>query len=359
MALARQLLAISETTLEEATKTLEFTRLGFEVGRLPEFDLLRAQVARGNQLPEIARRRSALAQSELRLKQLLDMPSTTSIAVDADLLSAALEVPAPFRTRFQAAGSGPPPASGRAPVRQADAVVRQNEANLRLARAQRNPSLTIVSDYNLVAYPSKPVPTARDQLRNNWTLGASLQIPLFQGGRIRADIQSAESNLDGAVAQRQLTRELAELDSSVTWNQVTTAEEAWQASAGTVAEAGRAFEVASLRYRQGISSQLEVNDARLALEQARVNRAQAARDLQVARVTVALLPLLPLNNQLAAPGQPQLVQRSQPAGATRQTFNPFAAGGGGSGTMQQSPGQQQPASSAQQGLPRTGSRRFP
>jgi len=35
-------------------------------------------------------------------------------------------------------------------------------------------------------------------------------------------------------------------------------------------------------------------DARLLLQQTQVNRAQAARDLQVARARVALLPSLPL-----------------------------------------------------------------
>ncbi len=57
-----------------------------------------------------------------------------------------------------------------------------------------------------------------------------------------------------------------------------------------------AYEIAELRYREGLSTQLELSDARLLLQQAQANRAQAARDVQVARVRLALLPDLPLTD---------------------------------------------------------------
>ena len=52
------------------------------------------------------------------------------------------------------------------------------------------------------------------------------------------------------------------------------AEAAWRASSGTVAQAERAHAIAELRYREGISTQLELNDARLLLQQAQANRAR-------------------------------------------------------------------------------------
>ena len=64
--------------------------------------------------------------------------------------------------------------------------------------------------------------------------------------------------------------------------------------AGTVQQASRAYEIADVRYRAGVSTQLELSDSRLLLQQAEANRALAARDLQVARARVALLPELPL-----------------------------------------------------------------
>jgi len=72
------------------------------------------------------------------------------------------------------------------------------------------------------------------------------------------------------------------------------AQAGWEASAGTVEQAGRAYQIAELRYREGISTQTELLDSRVQLQQAQAGRARAARDLQVARMRIALLPALPL-----------------------------------------------------------------
>ena len=82
------------------------------------------------------------------------------------------------------------------------------------------------------------------------------------------------------------------------------AEARWAASTGTVRQAQRAYQIAEIRYREGISTQTELSDSRLQLQEAQANRAQAARDLQVARVRLALLKDLPL---AGATGTPAIV----------------------------------------------------
>ncbi len=76
--------------------------------------------------------------------------------------------------------------------------------------------------------------------------------------------------------------------------QLEAADAAWRASAGTVEQAARAYQIAELRYREGISTQTELLDSRIQLQQAQASRARAARDLQVAKVRILLLPALPL-----------------------------------------------------------------
>jgi hypothetical protein len=76
-----------------------------------------------------------------------------------------------------------------------------------------------------------------------------------------------------------------------------------------------------------VSTQLELADSRLLLVQAEANRAQAARDLQVARARIALLPDLPLgmlSNQSGA-GSQQSTSQSAPQ-TTTQPSVPAAAG---------------------------------
>jgi len=110
------------------------------------------------------------------------------------------------------------------------------------------------------------------------------------------DAQVARANLHDAELRLSQTRKFARLDNRSTTTQLGASVAAWEASAGTVEQAQRAYEIAELRYREGLSTQTELLDARVALEQAQVTRAQAARDLQVAKMRLALLPALPLAN---------------------------------------------------------------
>jgi hypothetical protein len=75
-----------------------------------------------------------------------------------------------------------------------------------------------------------------------------------------------------------------------------------------------------VRYREGISTQLELNDSRILMEQATANRALAARNLQIARMKLALLPNLPLQSgtSAASAAQSQQTQQAQTQQQTQQ-----------------------------------------
>jgi outer membrane protein TolC len=159
------------------------------------------------------------------------------------------------------------------------------------------PQVAVTSSYARVGYPSNGWFPGVGDFRTNWSLGASVQVPIFDGRKLKADELTARADLDEANAQLKQTRELAVLDAATALQDLSAAEAAWQATAGTVEQAQRAYQIAELRNREGLSTQLELNDSRLSLEQAQANRAQAARDLQVARARAALLPSLPLATQ--------------------------------------------------------------
>jgi outer membrane protein TolC len=96
-----------------------------------------------------------------------------------------------------------------------------------------------------------------------------------------------------------LAEEGATLDARLAALQLTEAEAAWLASVGTAEQAQRAYDIAEVRFREGISTQLELSETRVQLQQALANRARAARDLQVARKRLQLLPFLPLGSMTA------------------------------------------------------------
>ncbi len=308
--LADRLVALAESSSVQTENVLRQTQLARNVGNVSEFDLLRAQVSSANQRPIVIQRRSDREVAYLRLKQLLNLPldnpvELTTAVDDQVATTSALEV-----TSF----AGDTSAVQRASVRQAAEAIDAQRGLLRIVKAQRLPSLSLTSQYGKVAFPVSGLPSGAD-FRTNWTVGVASQIPIFTGGRIKGEQLVAEANLREAQARYDQLREFAALDSRVTLNSLTQARAAWQASLGTAEQAARAYSIAEVRYREGISTQLELNDARILLEQAVANRALAARNLQVARVKLELLPDLPLQaggaSQSATQNQPSPAEQAQ------------------------------------------------
>jgi outer membrane protein len=130
---------------------------------------------------------------------------------------------------------------------------------------------------------------------------------------IGGDVAVARANLSQAQLRLQQARELAEVDARNAAIQLEAAQAGWQASAGTVEQAAKAYQIAELRYREGISTQTELLDSRIQLQQAQAARARAARDLQVAKVRIALLPALPIAIPGSTAAPIEAGSRSQPA----------------------------------------------
>jgi outer membrane protein len=295
--LADRLLAIAEATLRQADTTLSQTQLARQVGNQSEFDLLRARVTRDNQRPVVIQRRADRDLAQYRLKQLLDLPLDQPLALTTELGDSAMVDSTRLRTVTEQLGDTT--IAARAPVRQASEAVEAQRGLLRVARGQRFPQVAVTSQYAQLAYPNKVSPFGADFV-SDWSVTLGLQVPLFNGGRIGGEIAAAEANLTQAELRLQQSRELAQVDARNALIQLEAAEAGWQASAGTVEQAARAYEIADLRYREGISTQTELLDSRIQLEQAQASRARAARDLQVARVRLALLPALPLSAGVGA-----------------------------------------------------------
>lgn len=293
--LTDRLVAIAESSLAWTERALRQTTVARQVGNTSEFDLLRAQVTRDNQRPALIQRRWERDLAYLRLKQLLNVPYelditlTTTIADDPGAATA-------LRAVAAVTGATPDPTdtntADRAPVRQLAEVLRADEAQLAITRSQRWPTLTLSTQYGRLSF-ARGAP-ALDNLLTNWNVSVGASLPLFTGGRIRGEEMASRAALQESEARLSQTRKLAALDTRQTLAQLQQAESALEASQGTTDQALRAYRIAEVRFSEGISTQLELSESRLLLEQAQANRALAARNVQVARVRLALLPDLPL-----------------------------------------------------------------
>lgn len=347
--LADRLVEIADTTLAQTNELLRQTTLARRVGNTSEFDLLRATVSRDNQRPVVIQRRGDRDVAYLRLKQLLNFPLDEPVA-----LTTPIDEPETV-TRVIAANAGTTAGlatlaenavrdtlalpfldtltSSRAPVRQSEQNVVAQEGLLKVARADRLPSLSLTSNYQRLFFPNSITPNL-SQYSENWTIGGSLGISLFSGGRVSGQIEVAQANLDEARARLQSSRELAALDTRVALNQLAQAEAAFVASRGTAGQARRAYSIDQIRFREGISTQTDLTQSRLLLEQAVANQALTARDLAVARARIVLLRDLPINtNALGAAAQRASTQQQAPQQqqAAPQQQRALTAGSAGAG----------------------------
>jgi outer membrane protein TolC len=328
--LADQLVSIADSSLSETNALLEQTRVARQVGNASEYELLRAQVTRDNQLPIQIQARANRQVAYLRVKQLLNMSLDDSLTLTTGIEGAN----GPTLPGIAANVNPDTTTSGRAPVRELDEAVRAAEAQIRIARSERIPSFALVSNYQRLYFPAQVFPNLSNGV-NNWTVGVSTSFPILDGGRISGDKAIAQAGLQQARAQREQTRQFAALDTRVALTSLEQAQAAWQASQGTAEQAQRTYAIDQVRFREGISTQTDLAQSRLLLEQARANRAQAARNLAVARVRMALLKDLPIqaggstSNAAASQAQQQQQQQQQQSQQRGTSTSPPAAGTSG------------------------------
>lgn len=288
--LADHLYGIAEWTLEQAESTYRRMTLVAGVGRAPEFDVVRAKASRDRERPVVIRREAERDIAMLRLRQLLHVPAATELTLPTDIVSSQAQLAATVSTATLATINRP---AHRLAVREAAESVARGEQLVLASEAGRFPAVSLTSTYERVAYPLRGNPTWKDS-RANWTVGARVDFPVLTGGRQRGSDAVARAELDAARARLRQTEQLAELDTRTSMARLAAAEAAFDASAASVDEATRAYSIAMLRFREGVSIQLELSDARLLLEQARADQARAARDVSVERVRASLLTDLPL-----------------------------------------------------------------
>ncbi len=340
--LTERLVAIAESSLAQTEGTLRQTTLARQVGNQSEFELLRARVTRDNQRPVLIQRQTERDLAYLRLQQLLNVPYGQPLTLTTRIDDVA---PATVQQASMAMTSSTPDtsASARASVRALDENLRASEAQLSIAKSEWIPTVSVSSAYSRVGFGTG-LPSWGSFL-NNWTVSVGASFPIFVGGRIKGGQLVAQADVDEARARLEQTRELATLDARQSVFQLQQAEAALAASQGTSEQALRAYSIAEVRYREGISTQLELSESRLLLEQAAVNRAQAARNVQVARMRLALLRDLPLGTGGSFNGS------TGGFGGAAGGAMPAAPGGGSVQPPRPAGGRVAPTAATSQGVP--------
>ena len=110
-----------------------------------------------------------------------------------------------------------------------------------------------------------------------WQLAFGLAQPIFQGGRLFAEVDAVKARERQAVAQYQKTLQEAFREVRQALNTQVKAREAFDAESVRTVALADAARLSRIRYENGLISQLEVIDADRSLLQAELNRSDALR----------------------------------------------------------------------------------
>jgi outer membrane protein TolC len=217
----------------------------------------------------------------------------------------------------------------RAAVRSAELVVSARQLGVRVARADYFPTISafVTSGYQAFPPPGMGVPTSRGSLsETNCPAGSSptlrcqnggfftdrlaglnISFPIFDGFRVKSNVDLARAQVRLAELQLQQEREAVTVDVARARAEIRRSQAVFAARRQNAAEAEEAFRLATLRYARGLSTQLEVSDAQLALLTAQSTEARATYDLYLASADLAraLGRPIPLPPAASAPSAPQ------------------------------------------------------
>lgn len=261
--LAGQAVGIAEANLKARETQLRDAQILFEAGKVARFDVLtgQADLSTAQQALLAAQNRKNLA--EARLLSRLNLPPETELT----LVPLSVE-----RTFTPDLNQGREQAQKERPELKAlDFAIDAANARVNLEAAQDNPSLNLRSQaaqQNVTGF----VPG------NSYTTAVTFNVPLFDGGVTEARVNQGKEIVEQLTQSREETRRSVLLEVDQAYLDVVNAQEQLKVAQQATVQAEEAERVAQVRYKAGVSTSLELQDAIAETSRARFGQAQAEYD---------------------------------------------------------------------------------
>ena len=301
--LAQEQHRLTENSVRRVRESLKETQAMQKAGLSSNYDVLRLQVELANLEPNLRRAGNAISQARRQLAIQLDLAEDAPVRVEGSLATMnldSLSANTPqnrqvldlvgFRTEGEEMLGAAIRAAqaNRSDLRQLQLEQSLHKTEMRVEQVQYLPKITLFGSYMIMAQQNGSPQFFGSNLQRAYSraVGLRVTLPIFQGfnrdARIdekRAVLRQSETQTDLAIskAKSQVTTLVEQADEALLRA---------RAQRLAVTQAQRGFEIASAQYREGMSSQLELTDAEVALRQSEFNYAQAVYDYLVARANL-------------------------------------------------------------------------
>ncbi|MQA91080.1 MAG: hypothetical protein GEU90_12710 [Gemmatimonas sp.] len=295
--LAEEAARLNEESVRRVRQALEETQAMQRAGLLGDYDVLRLEVELANLEPalrraqneaEAARRTLAV---ELALEdEVADLSVAGSLSdigdgVDAlerfaDQFGVSIDAGTTLDELLQLASEN------RTDLRQSGLNEELRLAELRAEQSEYLPTVSFFANYSYSAQADGSLnPFGWRSAINTTTpqVGLQVSMPLFNGFSRPARIDQFRATLRQAETETDLVGAQVDNQVETLFDQVEEASLRARAQEVAVGQAQRGYEIASIQFREGLGSRLELTDAEVALRQSEFNHAQAVHDYLTAR----------------------------------------------------------------------------
>lgn len=244
-------LALARNTLENREKSYALIRRSHELGVASQLDLRQAQTLVESARVDVARYTSQAAQDGNALTLLVGAPVPDRLLPhkqnDDGVTLADVQTGLPSEVL-----------RNRPDVLEAERLLLAANANIGAARAAFFPSITLTAS---AGTSTAALSNLFDGGTGFWSFLPQLNLPIFDGGRNRANLRVSEIDRDIAVAQYEKAIQSAFRDVADALAQRSTLDEQLQAQTALVEAASDYEALSQARFRRGVDSYLGVLDA--------------------------------------------------------------------------------------------------
>lgn len=244
-----------------------------KAGMSPGIDVLRAQVQMQAQQQQVLAAQNQFEQQKMRLARAIGLP----VSQQFELTDKVPYAPLPELNLEEAMARA---YQRRPEYLAAESRVRSSELEVKAAKGEALPTLQINGQYGLNG------PTAAGS-EHVYGLSGGVNIPIFQGGKVKAEVALAETNLRRNKMQLDDLHNRVELEVRSAWLDVKTSNEQVTVARQSVGLAAEQLKQAQDRFGAGVSGSLEVVQAQEAVANANETFIQALYLNNIAKLSLA------------------------------------------------------------------------
>jgi outer membrane protein len=286
--LAEEGVRLTSNTVTRIRQTLEEMRKLERAGLASNYDVLRLEVELANIEPALRRARNGAGAARRQLAVELGLPDLDAVELEGSLTDLA-----PDSLGYVANGEVGDSLDEaleqalrqRSELRQLELMEDLRRAEMRAEQSEYLPQISLFGSYSINAQQSgNPAFFGNDSQRAyGRQVGVQVTMPLFSGMQRPARVAQRQLAIRQVREQRALVEDQVEHQVRTFADQVAEARERAAAQRLGVRQAQRGYQIATVQYREGISSALELTDAEGALRQSEFNYAEAVYDYLVAQ----------------------------------------------------------------------------